>query len=100
MGRGPCPGIPRHPLLVCGAPGAGVGVDGALLAGARCFLWWGSPCQPGVPLPAWPHGGVLGHEAGATSLCLVAFFSMRKHEAPSSRRQLLLGHLLPVAQVW
>ncbi|KAM6055667.1 G protein-regulated inducer of neurite outgrowth 1 isoform 1-T3 [Theristicus caerulescens] len=35
----------------------------------------GPPRQPGVPPPAWPQGGVPGHETGATSLCLVAFCS-------------------------
>lgn len=93
-GRGPCPSVPRHPLPVCAAPGSGLGGDGAPHAGENCLLCWGSPNQPGVPLPAWPHGGVLGNEAGATSLCFVAFFSTRKHMAPSSWRWLLPGHLL------
>ena len=83
VGRGPCPGVPRCLLPVCRAPGAGAGGDGALHAGARHLLHRGSPHQPGVPPPALPHGGALGHEAGAPSLCLVAFFSTRKHMAPS-----------------
>lgn len=51
-----------------------------------------SPHQPG-PME-------MSTDTSATFLCMVAFFSMKKHVAPSRRRWLLLGHLLLMTQVW